>query len=75
MYIHGIALVENVPRSLDGLPRLVKTIFNPEANHYGDYFKVEHKYDANNVAYTGASIGLHQDLPYYEKTPSVSSDK
>ena len=68
---YGIALVENVPESLDGLPQLIKTIFGPESNHYGDYFKVESKMGANNVAYTGATIGLHQDLPYYEKTPSV----
>lgn len=69
---YGIALVENVPESLDGLPQLIKTIFGPESNHYGNYFKVESKKGANNVAYTGATIGLHQDLPYYEKTPSVS---
>ena len=57
---------------MSGLPKLVKTIFGPEPNHYGDYFKVETKPDANNIAYTGAKIGLHQDLPYYEKTPSVT---
>jgi len=39
--------------------------------HYAPYFKVESKFNANNVAYTGATIGLHMDLPYYEKTPSV----
>ena len=71
MQEYGITLVENVPTDLSGLPQLVKTIFGPEPNHYGDYFKVETKPDANNIAYTGAKIGLHQDLPYYEKTPSV----
>ena len=72
MQEYGITLVENVPTDMSGLPKLVKTIFGPEPNHYGDYFKVETKPDANNIAYTGAKIGLHQDLPYYEKTPSVT---
>ena len=69
---YGIALVENVPASLNGLPQLIKIIFGPESNHYGDYFKVESKKGTNNVAYSGATLGLHADLPYYEKTPSVS---
>ena len=72
MQEYGIALVENVPTDMSGLPQLVKKIFGPESNHYGDYFKVETKADANNIAYTGAKIGLHIDLPYYEKTPSVN---
>ena len=66
-------MVQNVPRDLDGLPKLIKSVFNPEPNHYGSYYVVEQKEDANNIAYTGADIGLHQDLPYYEKTMGVSN--
>ena len=32
---------------------------------------VRSKPDANNLAYTGASLGLHTDLPYYRYTPGV----
>ena len=68
---NGLAIVENVPANMDGLPKLIETVFGPEITHYGDYFRVEQKFDANNVAYTGATIGLHQDLTYYEKPPGV----
>ena len=71
--MYGIALVQNVPRNLDGLPKLIKSVFNPEPNHYGSYYVVEQKENANNIAYTGADIGLHQDLPFYEKTMGVSN--
>ena len=41
--MYGIALVQNVPRNLDGLPKLIKSVFNPEPNHYGSYYVVEQK--------------------------------
>ena len=39
--------------------------------HYGDFFHVKTKVDANNLAYTGAELGLHTDLPYYRYTPGT----
>ena len=71
MSTKGLAIVENVPKNMDGLPKLIESVFSPEVTHYGDYFRVEQKFDANNVAYTGATIGLHQDLSFYEKPPGV----
>ena len=68
---NGIAIVENVPANMDGLPKLIETVFGPEITHYGDYFRVEQKFNANNLAYTGATLGLHQDLVFYEKPPGV----
>ncbi len=67
----GLVLIQDVPKDLDGLPTILKRIGFSERTHYGSFFKVETKPDANNVAYTGSAIGLHLDLPYYEKTPSV----
>jgi hypothetical protein len=64
--------VEGVPKNVEGLPQLVKRIYRPEITHYGPHFEIHTKFDANNIAYTGAAIGLHIDLPFYEKTPSVS---
>ena len=67
----GLVLIKNVPANLEGLPAFVNMIFRPEITHYDGYFKVEHRFDANNLAYTGATLGLHTDLPFYHKTPSV----
>ena len=53
----GLAIVKNVPQDLEGLPKLIKAIFEPEITHYGPYWKVEQKFDANNLAYTGATLG------------------
>ena len=72
MYLKGLAIIENVPTNMNGLPSLMKTAFlPPEITHYGDYFRVEQKFDANNIAYTGATIGLHRDLPFYANGPGV----
>ena len=71
LYTKGLAIIENVPKSVNGLPSLMETVFLPEITHYGDYFKVQQKFDANNVAYTGATIGLHRDMPVYENGPGV----
>ena len=70
----GLVLIKNVPANLEGLPAFVNMIFRPEITHYDGYFKVEHRFDANNLAYTGATLGLHTDLPFYHKTPSVYYD-
>lgn len=69
--IKGLTIVENVPQNFEGLPSLLGRIFKPELTHYGHYWSVEQKFGANNLAYTGATLGLHIDLPYYEKCPSV----
>ncbi len=69
----GLGLLRGVPQDLEGLPKVSNRIAFPETNHYGNFFQVEQKFDANNVAYTGASIGFHTDLPYYQKTPSVQN--
>ena len=35
------------------------------------YFKVISKEQASNLAYTPATLGLHKDLPFYERPPGV----
>ena len=67
----GLVLIKNVPANLEGLPAFVNMIFRPEITHYAEYMKIEHRFDANNLAYTGATLGLHTDLPFYHKTPIV----
>ena len=73
--LSGLVVARNVPPNMQGLPQLVKMIMAPEVTHYGDYWKVEQKFNANNLAYTGATLGLHTDLPYYKKTPCVITTK
>ena len=53
---------------------MIGKISYPETCHYGHWWTVEQKKDPNNIAYTGAEIGLHQDLPFYEKMPSVGAN-
>ena len=45
---------------------MMHSIWKYNSSH-NDNVKVKH--DANNLAYTGASLGLHTDLPYYQYTP------
>ena len=72
MYLKGLAIIENVPKTMNGLPSLMENAFlPPEMTHYGMYWRVEQKFDANNIAYTGATIGLHRDLPFYANGPGV----
>ena len=67
----GLVLIKDIPSKMESMPELVKAIFQPETTHYGHFWKVEHRFDTNNLAYTGATLGLHTDLPFYHKTPSV----
>ena len=34
--------------------------------HFGAYWNVVSKPDPMNLAYTGAQLGLHTDLPFYQ---------
>ena len=74
LYIYGLVIVENVPLNLEGFQQMIGKISYPETCHYGHWWTVEQKKDPNNIAYTGAEIGLHQDLPFYEKMPSVGDN-
>jgi len=65
----GITVVRNVPCTTDGLRTLQRHVGIAKRTHYGDYFQVKTKNEANNLAYTGAGLGLHTDLPFYRYTP------
>ena len=50
---------------------MVELVGSVKMTHYGQFWNVRSKSEANNLAYTGASLGLHTDLPYYDYTPGV----
>ena len=67
----GLTLVKEVPRSLAGLESVTRLVGNVKWTHYGSFWNVRSKPDANNLAYTGSTLGLHTDLPFYCYTPGV----
>ena len=60
-----------MPTSLAGLKSVTRLVGRVKWTHYGDFWNVRTKPEANNLAYTSASLGLHTDLPYYSYTPGV----
>ena len=67
----GLTIIKKVPLSQAGLDSVVNLVGQVKWTHYGQFWNVRSKPDANNLAYTGASLGLHTDLPYYDYTPGV----
>ena len=67
----GLTIIKDVPRSLSGLQTVTSLAGRGKWTHYGEFWNVKAKQEANNLAYTGASLGLHTDLPYYQHTPGT----
>lgn len=44
---------------------------HPRSTHYEPTFKVQSKPNPESMAYTGAALPLHTDLPYREQPPTV----
>lgn len=71
MHIVGIALVINTPLEVGQAEKLCDRVGYYKTTHYGHYFDVKTKYEANNLAYTSNFLPLHIDLPYYDYIPGV----
>jgi len=67
----GLTIIRDVPSSLAGLESVTRLVGSVKRTHYGDFWNVRSKAEANNLAYTSASLGLHTDLPYYWHTPGT----
>jgi gamma-butyrobetaine dioxygenase len=67
----GITFLKNVPRSESSVVNIAEKISNIQETFYGRTFDVISKPDAENVAYTSAYLGLHQDLLYLAQTPRI----
>jgi gamma-butyrobetaine dioxygenase len=69
---HGLVFVDGcptTPRSTLPMAEAIGGIVRP--TFYGEDFTVEVKPAADNLAYTGHAIVLHQDLLYFETPPGL----
>ncbi|CAG0917145.1 unnamed protein product [Notodromas monacha] len=69
--VHGIHLLENVPPMEGMIHKLADRVAFLRATNYGREFPVKVKMEPSNLAYTGAALGLHTDLVYYDYMPGV----
>lgn len=67
----GIVFLSDVPRDHDAVVRIASRIASIKETFYGRTFDVRAKPDAENVAYTSAYLGLHQDLLYLHDMPRI----
>ncbi|KJZ74502.1 hypothetical protein HIM_06098 [Hirsutella minnesotensis 3608] len=67
----GIVWLRDVPRDERSVAAVTTRIANVRETFYGRTFDVRAKPDAENVAYTSASLGLHQDLLYLSPPPLI----
>ena len=67
----GIGLVKTMPAAEYTLDFICNRIGFTKTTHYGTHFAVKAKQNANNLAYTTNTLGMHCDLPYYLYNPGV----
>ncbi|XP_042881672.1 gamma-butyrobetaine dioxygenase-like isoform X1 [Penaeus japonicus] len=67
----GSAMVKNAPdRDIAG-PELIEHIAYVKPSHYGPHSPVINRPNSNNVAFTNAKLGMHNDLAQYEHMPGI----
>ncbi|KAI8960096.1 Clavaminate synthase-like protein [Daldinia sp. FL1419] len=71
LYTHGLIFLRNVPYSEESVITIANQIGNLQETFYGRTWDVRSKPNAENVAYTNAFLGLHQDLLYVHDTPRL----
>ncbi|KAK8391372.1 hypothetical protein O3P69_017167 [Scylla paramamosain] len=67
----GSAMVRNVPQKDVAGQELIEHIAFVKQCHYGPHSPVINRPNSNNVAFTNAKLGLHNDLPAYEHMPGI----
>ncbi|XP_064120347.1 gamma-butyrobetaine dioxygenase-like isoform X1 [Macrobrachium nipponense] len=71
METQGSAMLKNVPdRDVAG-PEMIEHIAFVKQSHYGPHSPVINRPNTNNVAFTNAKLGMHNDLPQYEQMPGI----
>ncbi|KAI2784954.1 Clavaminate synthase-like protein [Daldinia loculata] len=71
LHTHGLIFIRNVPSSEESVISIANKIGNLQETFYGRTWDVRSKPNAENVAYTNAFLGLHQDLLYMQDTPRL----
>lgn len=67
----GLIFVTGVPHGEDQVERIAGRIGQLQHTFYGRTWDVKSKPRAENVAYTSAFLGLHQDLTYHNPMPKL----
>ncbi|XP_066969074.1 gamma-butyrobetaine dioxygenase-like [Macrobrachium rosenbergii] len=71
METRGSAMLKNVPDSDVAGPEMIEHIAFVKQSHYGPHSPVINRPNTNNVAFTNAKLGMHNDLPQYEQMPGI----
>ncbi|XP_071530346.1 gamma-butyrobetaine dioxygenase-like [Panulirus ornatus] len=67
----GSAMIKNTPdRDIAG-PEIIEHIAYVKQSHYGPHSPVINRPNTNNVAFSNAKLGMHNDLPQYEQMPGI----
>ncbi|XP_068241831.1 gamma-butyrobetaine dioxygenase-like [Palaemon carinicauda] len=71
METQGSAMLKNVPDKETAGPEMIEHIAFVKQSHYGPRSPVINRPNTNNVAFTNAKLGMHNDLPQYEQMPGI----
>ncbi|XP_068241830.1 gamma-butyrobetaine dioxygenase-like [Palaemon carinicauda] len=71
METQGSAMLKNVPDKETAGPEMIEHIAFVKQSHYGPRSPVINRPNTNNVAFTNAKLGMHNDLPQYEHMPGI----
>jgi len=71
MLDEGVALIQDMPNSNDGLKILCELFGTVRPSFSGYTFDVQSKANPENLAYTSKALELHTDLPAEELAPGI----
>lgn len=71
MLDEGVALIQGMPNSNEGLQSLCELIGHVRPSFSGYAFDVQSKANPENLAYTSKALELHTDLPPEELAPGI----
>ncbi|XP_068241833.1 gamma-butyrobetaine dioxygenase-like [Palaemon carinicauda] len=71
METQGSAMLKNVPDKDVAGPEMIEHIAFVKQCHYGPHSPVINRPNTNNVAFTNAKLGMHNDLPQYEHMAGI----
>ncbi len=68
---HGIFFLRGIPQDETAVERIAQKLGILQETFYGRTWDVVSKPDAENIAYTSSSLGLHSDLLYVRDPPKI----
>ena len=71
LVVFGLTIVESSPKTTAGLETLQKKVGTVKTTLFGQYWTVQSKPNAIDLAYTSATLGMHLDNPFYAYTAGI----